>query len=414
MSSPALQPATDAPSPTDLFASGRVVLKPRKARPFFGRHPWVLESAVDRVEGQAADGEVIDLLTDKGKFIARGLYNGQSRLRVRLYSWSASEALDDAFWRARLSGALDFRKQLELDDPQGAARLVFSEADGLSGLVVDRYADYLAVQVTSLGMSQRLPALAPALAEMTGARGILLRHEKGTAQSEGLAAAEGCIHGQAPEGPIFITEHGLKYGIDLVEGQKTGFYLDQRDNRQAAARYMRGRKVLDVCCYSGAFSLNAAKWGEAREVVGFDASAKAVALARGNAVLNGIANVRFESGDCFQTLQALLEGRQKFEAVVLDPPKFARSRQSVEEALRAYHRLNRLAAEVLRPGGILVTCSCSGHVSREDMLYLIAGVSQQTGRDIQVLEQRGAAADHPVSASCLETEYLKCLICRVL
>ncbi len=414
MSSPVLPAAVDAPAPVDHFARGRIVLKPRKARPFFGRHPWVLESAVDRVEGEPADGDVVDLLSDKRKFIARGLYNSQSRLRVRLYSWSTSEPVDDAFWRARLARALEFRTQLGLDDRQGAARLAFSEADGLSGLVVDRYADYLAVQVTALGMSQRLPALTGMLADLTGARGILLRHEKGTAQAEGLAAAEGCIHGSPPDGPIFIVEHGLKYGVDLIEGQKTGFYLDQRENREAAARYMRDRKVLDVCCYSGGFSLNACRLGRARETVGFDSSAKAVTLARANAALNGVANVRFEQGDCFHTLQALLEGRQKFDAVILDPPKFARSRQSVEEALRAYHRLNRLAVDLLTAGGILVTCSCSGHVSREDMLYLMAGVSQQTGRDIQVLEQRGAAADHPVSASCLETEYLKCLICRAL
>lgn len=414
MTTPALIPPQDGPAAATLFAAGQVVLRPRKARPFFGRHPWVLESAVERVEGAVADGDIVDLVSDKGKFIARGVYNSQSRLRVRLYTWSANQALDDAFWRDRLTRAIDLRRRLGLlEDKQGAARVAFSEADGLSGLIVDRYADYLAVQVTSLGIAQRLPSLAPMLAELTGARGIVQRHEKGTAQSEGLPAAEGCCYGQAPDGPIFISEHGLRYGIDLVEGQKTGFYLDQRDNRRAAAAYMRGRKVLDVCCYSGGFSLNASRWGDAQEVVGFDASAKAVALARANAELNGIANVRFESGDCFQTLDHLVSGRQKFEAVVLDPPKFARSRQSVDEALRAYHRLNRLAVDVLRPGGILVTCSCSGHVSREDMLYLLAGVSQQTGRDMQVLEQRGAAADHPVSVGCLETEYLKCLICRV-
>lgn len=414
MSSPTLDPLADPNVPANVFAAGQIMLRPRKARPFFGRHPWVLDSAVDRIEGQPNDGDIVDLLSDKGKFIARGLYNSQSRIRVRLYTWADNEAVDEAFWRLRMQHAIDLRRQLNLLEPQGAARLVFSEADGLSGLVVDRYADYLSIQATSLGISQRLPMLAPMLTEMTRARGILLRHEKGTAQSEGLAATEGCIFGQAPTGPIFITEHELKYGIDLVEGQKTGFYLDQRENRRAAAQYMGGRKLLDVCCYSGGFSLNACKWGDAREVVGFDTSAKAVALARANAELNGIANARFEPGDCFQTLQALVEGRQKFEAVVLDPPKFARSRQSVDEALRAYHRLNRLAVDVLRPGGILVTCSCSGHVSREDMLYLMAGVSQQTGRDVQVLEQRGAAADHPISAACLETEYLKCLICRVL
>jgi 23S rRNA (cytosine1962-C5)-methyltransferase len=392
----------------------QVVLKPQKSRPFYARHPWVLDSAIQRIEGNPADGDVVDLISDKGKFIARGLLNSHSRIRVRLYSWDAGESLDDSFWRRRLEYAVQFRRQLGYDDPRGAARLIFSEGDGLSGLIVDRYADYLAIQVNALAMAVRLPILVPMLIELTGARGVLLRTERGINRMEGIELHDGPYCGQTPDGPLEIVENGLHYSLDLAEGQKTGFYLDQRENRKIAAGYFHGRRVLDMFCYSGGFSLAASVLGFAREVVAIDSSAKAVALAEANARLNGATNIRFQCGDGFESLEALAKAGERFDAVILDPPKFARSRRAVQEALKAYHWLNRLALAVLEPGGILVTCSCSGQVSREDFLYMLVGVGRQSHRDIQILENRSAAADHPVLASCLESEYLKCFICRVL
>jgi 23S rRNA (cytosine1962-C5)-methyltransferase len=392
----------------------KVVLKPRKSRPFYARHPWVLDSAVERVEGQPADGDIVELLNEKGKFIARGFFNGQSRLRVRLYTWNAGEKLDDDFWRGRLETAIRSRRELGYDDPCGAARLVFSEGDRLSGLIVDRYAEYLAVQATSLGMALRLPQIAPILLELTGAKGIVLRTEKGIKQAEGLELRDGPYCGETPRETIEIRENGLRFAVDLSEGQKTGCYLDQRENRKAVAGYLRGRRVLDMFCYSGGFSLAAAALGGAAEALGVDASAKAVAAAEQNARLNGVENVRFQAGDAFKTLERLAESGESFQAVILDPPKFARSRGTLAEALRAYHWLNRLALKVLAPGGILVTCSCSGHVAAQDFAEMLVGVSQQSHRDIQILERRGAAPDHPVLTSCPEGDYLKCLICRVL
>jgi len=388
-------------------------LKPRKSKPFFGRHPWALDSAIDRVEGNPGDGDAIDLCTDKGRFIARGLWNSQSRIRVRLYTWHPSEQLDDECWRRRLAAAVAFRRSLGYDDPRGAARLVFSEGDGLSGLIVDRYADYLAVQVTALAIERRLPAIIPMLVELASPRGIVIRTERGVGRAEGITLRDGPCWGQPPEGPLLITENNLQYEVDLGEGQKTGFYLDQRDNRLAAARYFHGRRVLDAFCYSGGFAISAVANGGAIEVLGIDASQRAVDLAAANVRRNGLANITFQTGDGFETLQALLDAGERFGGVVLDPPKFARSRKSLAEALRAYHWLNRLAVGLLEPGGILVTCSCSGNVTREDFLMMLVGVAQQTGRDIQILEQRGPAPDHPVSATCLEGEYLKCFICRV-
>jgi 23S rRNA (cytosine1962-C5)-methyltransferase len=392
----------------------KVILKPRKSRPFYARHPWVLDSAIERIEGRTADGDVVDLLNEKGKFIARGFINSLSRIRVRLYSWNSAETLDEAFWRRRLETAIRWRRELGYDDPRGAARLVFSEGDCLSGLIVDRYAEYLAVQATSLGMALRLPQIAPILLELTGAKGIVLRTEKGIKQAEGLELRDGPYLGETPSGAIEILENGLRYAVDLSEGQKTGCYLDQRENRKAAAGYLRGRRVLDMFCYNGGFSLAAAALGGAAEILGIDASAKAVAAAEHNAQINGVANVRFQAGDAFHSLEQLAQTGEIFQAVILDPPKFARSRSSLAEALRAYHWLNRLALKVLAPGGILVTCSCSGHVARQDFAEMLIGVSQQSHRDVQILEQRGAAPDHPVLTSCGEGEYLKCFICRVL
>ena len=391
-----------------------VLLKPKRARPFFGRHPWVLDSAVLRVEGSPADGDVVDLATHDGTFVARGLWNAASRLRVRLYAFDPAVKLDDALWRTRLEAAVALRRTLGLDDRAGAARLVNSEGDDLSGLIVDRYGDYLAVQVTALAMALRLESLADQLMDLVGPRGILLRGaERGLSKLEGLQLPDRVIRGAAPSGPIFVAEHGLKFGVDLTAGQKTGYYLDQRDNRHAAARFARGRRVLDMFCYSGGFAVAAAVAGGARSVLAVDSSAKAAALAKANAALNGAANVTVETADAFERLDALRAAGERFGMVVLDPPKFARSRAALDDALRAYHRINRVAIDMLEPGGILVTCSCSGSVSREDFLQMLGGVAQRARRPLQILECRGAAPDHPVSASCLEGEYLKCVIARV-
>jgi len=400
--------------PDEGLPIATVVLKPKRARPFFGRHPWVLDSAVLRVEGEPADGDVVDLVTHDGGFVGRGLWNAQSRLRVRLYAFDAAVRLDAALWRQRLEAAVSLRRSLGLDDRAGACRLVNSEGDDLSGLIVDRYGDHLAVQVTALAMARRLEEICDALQALVAPAGILLRGaERGLAKLEGLHLADRLVRGSAPAGPIFVAEHGLRFGVDLAEGQKTGFYLDQRDNRQAVARFARGRRVLDMFCYSGGFSVTCAVGGGARSVLAVDSSAKATALAKANADLNGAASVTVEHADAFEKLSALAAAEERFGLVILDPPKFARSRASIDDALRAYHRINRAAVDLLEPGGILATCSCSGSVSRDDFLQMLSGVAQRARRPLQLLECRGAAADHPVSASCLEGEYLKCVIARV-
>ena len=408
----AVETANDTPPVAASAAT--VFVKPKRARPFFGRHPWVLDSAVQRIEGAPSAGDVVDLVTHDGRFIGRGLWNGSSRLRVRLYTFTAEQPLDDAFWDSRLTAAFDLRRQLQLDAPAGGCRLVTSEGDDLSGLIVDRYGPYLAVQATALAMAERLEPICDILERLLQPRGILLRGaERGLGKLEGLNLPDRQLRGERPEGPVFVEEHGLRFGVDLTEGQKTGYYLDQRENRQAAASYARGRRVLDMFCYSGGFGVAAAVSGKATAVLSVDSSAKAVALAKANAELNAATTMAVEQADAFDKLASLQTAGERFGMIVLDPPKFARSRASAADALRAYHRINRLAVDLLEPGGILVTCSCSGAIAREDFLVMLSGVAQRSGRMLQLLECRGAAADHPVNLHCLEGEYLKCVIARV-
>jgi 23S rRNA (cytosine1962-C5)-methyltransferase len=390
----------------------QVVLHPQRAGPILRRHPWVRDSAVARVKGDVADGDEVDVFSDRGVWLARGLYNGRSRIRVRLYTWRQEQPLDDAFWRRRLETAVNLRRTLGCDDEEGAARLVFSEGDGFSGLIVDRYAKHAVVQATSLAIAQRLERLIPMLVELVSPASVTVRTDPGTASREGLALAEGPRWGE-PEETVYILEHGVRYGVRLL-GQKTGFYLDQRENRRVAAALAAGRRVLDMCCYTGGFALAAARIGGAAEVIGVDTSETAIAQAKINADLNGLANVRFETGDCFGALEQRVAVGEQYGMVVLDPPKFTRGRGGVNDALRAYHRLNALAVRLLEPEGILVTCSCSGGVRREDFLGMLHGVAIKTGRELQVLRQRGAASDHPVAVTCPESEYLKCFVCRVV
>ena len=393
--------------------SKRVVLRPRKARPFYAHHPWVLDSAIDRVEGDPADGDVVELFSEKGQFIARGVYNGRSRIRCRLYTWDPQERIDETFWRGRLAAAIALRRQLGYDGEASAARLVFSEGDRLSGLIVDRYGPHLVVQPTALAVARRLDGIVAALVDLVRPASVIVRSEAGTVRAEGIEPADGLGWGEPPRGPVWIEDGPVRFGVDLSAGQKTGFYLDQRENRRAAARYCAGRRVLDMFCYSGGFGITAAVLGRAREVLAFDSSAKAVALARANAEFNELTNVRVEAGDGFTVMESLIAEGQRFGTVILDPPRFARSRRNLPEALRAYHWLNRLGVQLVEPGGFLVTCSCSGHVGRQDFRDVLVGAGQQTGREVQLLESRGAAPDHPVLLSCPESEYLKCFIARV-
>jgi 23S rRNA (cytosine1962-C5)-methyltransferase len=392
--------------------NARVVLQPRRARPFYGRHPWVYAGAVAHVEGDPADGDEVDLVSHVGTFVARGLYNNRSKIRVRLYGWDEDIPLDRAFFRGRLDAAIGLRRTLGLDDPGRACRLVFSEGDGLSGCIVDRYDRWLVVQFTALALARRRDLFAELLAELVRPAGIYLRTERGIGKLEGLELHDGPLWGETPAGPVPVEEDGLTFLVNLAEGQKTGFYLDQHDNRRAVARLAAGRRMLDAFCYTGGFGLHASRAG-ATEVIGIDQSEPALALARENARLNGLSNLTFHRGDVFGKLDALVAAGERFGLVVLDPPKFARARHAIEEALRGYRRLQALALRLLEPGGFLVTCCCSGLITVDMLEHLLAQLAAEEKRDVQILERRGPAPDHPVSVACLESHYLKCLVSRV-
>jgi len=397
-----------------LGAVPRVTLAPGREGPFTAGHPWLFSGAIASLSGEPADGAEVDVETASGSFVARGLYNARSQIRVRLYRWEALP-LDEAFWVERVRAAVRLRTDiLGLVDPEGACRLVFSEGDGLSGLTVDRYGRWLSVQFTSLALAERREALLDALEAAVSPSGMVLRTEKGILEEEGLELRDGPLRGDVPEEPIEIREGALRFAVDVRTGQKTGFYLDQRLNRARAASYASGRTVADVCCYTGAFGVAAAAAG-ASAVTGVDASEPALALAAANAARNGVAErMAFVRADAFRWLEGEAEAGRRYGMVVLDPPRFARTRKGVRQALKAYERLNRLALSCVEADGILVTCSCSGRVTAEEFSGAVARAAARTHRTVQILEARGQAPDHPLAAACPESSYLKCLVCRVV
>ena len=412
------------PSPVDSVSASvdgfvEVVVRNRRAQPFFGRHPWVFVGAVDHVKGMKSEvvppGSIVKLVNSEGRFIAWGLYNSISRIVARLYSWKLEQPLDAAFWQATIHQAVESRRAMfDLNSPDTGCRLVFSEADGMSGLTVDFYGGYLLVQFTSLALFLHRDAILSALEAEVSPRGIWLRTEKGMREAEGLDVVDGLMAGKEPPRPLFIDEFGVQYGVDVQQGQKTGCYLDQRDNRLAASRYLKGAKVLDAFCFSGGFGITALKLGGAASVLGIDSSESALVLANANAELNGVADrCQWQREDVRPALETMAGQGTLFDAVILDPPRMARTRGGMDRAVNGYVRLNQLGLQVLKPGGILITCSCSGLVSRDEFQEILAEVARQTGRDIQVLENRSQPADHPVRVTCPETEYLKVLICRV-
>jgi 23S rRNA (cytosine1962-C5)-methyltransferase len=280
-------------------------------------------------------------------------------------------------------------------------------------LIVDRYAEFLVAQFLTAGMAAQREKLLDILVEMIAPRGAFERSDDETAEKEGLPAFNRLARGAAPSGPVEIHTDGLRFLVDVQAGQKTGFFLDQRENRVAAARYLKGRSVLDAFCYTGAFAVAACRLGGAAETLALDRSAAAVELARRNFELNAVGQAEARVAQVAEELRALKAARRRFGAVILDPPKFARSRPGLQRAFRAYRDLNLLSMQLLESDGILVTCSCSGHVSQEDFLLMLNDAAVEAGAAVQVLERRGQAADHPVISSCPETAYLKCFICRV-
>lgn len=391
-----------------------VHLRPGKQRPVLQRHPWIFSGAIARVEGYVGRGDVVDVHDHTGEWLARGTWSSGSQIRVRLYTWDADEPLDEAMLRRRIARAVAARAALPPSMRDGnAQRLVFAESEGLPGLIVDRYGEYLVVQLLTQGAAARADLLVQILAEQLQPRGIYERSDADVREKEDLLPSEGLLWGEPPPAQLEIVQHGRRFGVSLEHGQKTGFYLDQAENRQRVAACCHGKDVLDGFCYTGGFSMYAATAGAAH-VTALDSSGPALELLHANAALNGAAaQVDAMEGDVFKVLrQFRAEGRQ-FDVVVLDPPKFVQNQSQVDRAARAYKDINLLALHLLRPGGVLATFSCSGLVSADLFQKIVWGAAVDARRDVQIIERLTQSPDHPVLLTFPEGEYLKGLICRV-
>ena len=381
-------------------------------------HPWVFSGAIAAWSGAPAVGAVTDVFAANGQWLARGLAHPDAALAVRLYTRREAEALDEPFWAAAVGRAVARRRQLpgyasDASADTNAWRLVFAESDGLSGLLVDQYAGTLLMQLSSAALLRFAPVLRDALGRATGAAAVVVMAAEDDAAREGLdPAGVAALSLSPPSGPVCIREHGLQFEVEPGGGQKTGFFLDQRENRRRVAAYARGRRMLSAYCYTGAFELQAAAAGAA-EILALDRSEPALARARAHHQLNHLAvPVSDERADVPAALRRLRDAGRAFDLIVLDPPKFVANRAQRERGLRAYKDINLLAMKLLAPGGLLATFSCSGQVTPLDFRQMLGWAAVDAQRPVQILETLGQPPDHPVLAIFPESEYLKGAICR--
>jgi len=388
-----------------------LILKSGREKSLKRRHPWVFSGAVAKVQGNPGPGETIGLWSATGEFLAVAAYSPTSQIVARVWDWKERE-IDRAFFDEHIKRAVEQRRTLLQDTATDAVRLVHGESDGLPGVVANRYGDTVVLQLSSTGADRWRAEIADALLDASSAGRIWERSDADVRQLEGLAPVTAALRGARQPTRIVITENGLRFGIDLEHGHKTGFYLDQRANRRLVRKLAQGRDVLDGFCYSGGFALNALVGG-AKSVTAVDSSADALALARGNAELNKLAGAEWLEGDVFQMLRRFRDQARSFDLIVLDPPKFAPTAAHAEKAARAYKDINLLAFKLLRPGGLLATFSCSGGVGADLFQKIVAGSALDAGVQAQIIERLGPGADHPVALNFPEGDYLKGLICRV-
>ncbi len=388
-----------------------LVLKPGRDKSVKRHHPWVFSGAIEKMIGEPQSGDTVLVRSAEGTPLGLAAYSEQSQIRARLWTADATATIDAAFLRARLKSALDLREQLPLARQTNAMRLVHGESDGLPGLIVDRYADVLVAQFLSAGMERWRDAILDALVELTGCEAVFERSDAEVRTLEGLPERAGFVRGNSDAARCAISEHGLVFHVDVAAGQKTGFFLDQRANRLRIRELSAGRDVLDCFCYTGGFAI-ASLAGGAREVSAVDSSGAAIAVARDNLAANALdaARMEFREADVFLHLRDLRNRGEKFDLIILDPPKFAPTAAQVENASRAYKDINLLALKLLSPGGLLATFSCSGGVSPDLFQKIIAGAALDAGGSARIIERFGPAADHPVALEFPEGDYLKGLL----
>ncbi|PRY53750.1 23S rRNA (cytosine1962-C5)-methyltransferase [Arcticibacter pallidicorallinus] len=392
-----------------------VRLKKGKEKAVRQLHPWIFSGAIEHINGKPENGDIVDVRDHSGEFLAKGFYNDQSRVAVRLLEWNEQVTIDESWWRMRVQRAVSARKDLLSATGTNTYRLIFSEADFLPGLIVDRYADYLSVQILTSGIEKVKGIIVDELVSLLNVKGVFDRSDASARAHDGMDASFGILYGEEPPQFVEVLENGLKYHINIAEGQKSGFFCDQRENRRIVAGYAEGKRVLDCFSYSGGFTLNALKIGAA-EVTSVDSSALAVETLKQNIVLNSFDEAKHTAiqSDVNKYLRVLKEEGQKFDIIVLDPPKYAPSRSSLDKASRAYKDLNRMAMGLLNSGGLLATFSCSGAVDISHFKQILAWAALDAGKEIQYIYQFCQPEDHPVRSSFPEGEYLKGLFCRIV
>lgn len=385
-----------------------LLLKPGREKSLLRRHPWVFSGAISKVQGDPSPGETVDVLDSTGRFLARAAYSPKSQIRARVWTWDEPELVDESFFRSRILQALLARQRYIDQFPDGAIRLVHAESDRIPGLIIDRYADTLVVQFLSAGPEAWRDLLVEICWELSGAELLFERSDAEARRLEGLADRVGRLRGTDLPDQVFVHEHGLQYQVDILRGHKTGFYLDQRLNRARVRELTNGRVVLDCFCYTGGFTANALAGGAA-SVLSIDASGPALVQLRHNLALNNLPLDRSETieGDVFQLLRDFRDRGRNFDLIVLDPPKFAQTAAQVQRAARGYKDINLLAFKLLRPGGILVTFSCSGGISEDLFQKIVAGAALDAGVHAQILERLSQSPDHPVALNFPEGAYLK-------
>lgn len=373
-------------------------------------HPWVYRTEVDNITGDYEPGDIVEVIDPKGKFLGRGYINPASQILVRILTRDRTEEINIDFFAKRIRAALDYRRRVV--SGTDSYRLIFAEADFLPALVVDKFGDYLVIQTLALGIDKYKDEIAGILDDLLKPAGIYERNDAAVRKLEGLPLKAGFLKG--PFDPLVeINENGMVFQVDLAGGQKTGYFLDQRENRMALRGIAEGARVLDCFCHTGTFSVYAARYG-AKEVKGIDIAAPALDLAEKNASKNGFSDIcTFREGNAFDELRSLERNKEKYDLIILDPPAFTKSRRALEGAVRGYKEINLRAMKLLPPGGFLVTCTCSYHMSESSFLDVINDAANDANRRLRLVELRRQSRDHPMLLASAETHYLKCAYLQV-
>lgn len=384
----------------------KAYLVPGREKRVLHGHPWVFRSDIQRVEGAFTPGDVVDVVAARGRFLGRAMYNPASQIALRLFT-THDEPVDEAFIRKRVHRAVAYRR---LFADLRSCRVVFAESDGLPALVADSFGDVVVIQSLALGMERWKDTVVDALMEELSPRGVWERSDVKVRELEGMEQTQGLLHGSVPD-EVEMTENGLRFLVDVKRGQKTGYFLDQKENRAAIAPFVRGARVLDCFTHTGAFALHAAHYG-ASEVTAVDISDLACRQAARNAERNGL-SIALEEANAFDLLRARYDAREQYDAIILDPPAFTKTRAAAEAALRGYKEINLRAMKLLRDGGFLITCSCSHHVSPQAFADMLVSAASDARVTLRQMEARTQGRDHPILPTSPETQYLKCHILQV-